>query len=783
MSFSFNNPKEIYQFVNKEVDKLADQIQNLAHNKLNPEQNPLDNQQAYQIVQGVQKDIEKSINNLENNAEWKSFQIAFFGETNAGKSTIIETLRILLKEPSKLDQNKKFREIADKLDISAEKFYQVRNELNGIEEKLNELEKQKNLIKQKYVDKLNQCTEQEVAISQEWDNQIQTTQQEYQFLLKDYQTKIHRLERKIETIKANMSWFLKIIYYFIKLEEQKELIVLSNNLEDINYEREDKILALEHKKSAQLSSILQQINLIQQNQQPELKAVDELVKSCELKKQSLQQWFDEFNDNKSQLIPYVDGQIIGDGRSDFTRDSTSYQFNINQYPVCMIDVPGIEGDEKKVQDEINKSVQKAHAVFYVTSKDAPPNEGTLERIKTYLNDQTEVWAIYNKQITNPRQLNNQLIKSDDEQQSLNSLEEILKETLGKHYCGLMVLAGLPAFYSQSTCLEPFSAMYESQNKFLDKVGRDGLYQFSQLETLNQKLHNEIVGDVHTKIKKSNFNKVKALVQNSANQLSIIYLTYHQFEKDLMKKVQLAEQTIGGYFNDFEMQLRGKSNSIINDYAQKVRNKIYAKIDDDISNDEFKSYFDNIVKSEIEVFEQNIKAVIEQYGKELEENIRKTQNELLREINELSKDYQRYSQINNLNIDLKFDIKNGINVMGLLGTAIGVALTMWWNPVGWFAIAATVGTLLFSFVKAVWGFFSSDYKKEQQRKNVDSNLPKITDKIKSQINESLFELAQKMSENKKKILMDLNDVSKPITFLNQNLKKTIHSLNDISNTIV
>ncbi|WP_373819138.1 hypothetical protein [Glaesserella sp.] len=125
MDFSFENPRDIYQFVNKEVDNLANKIQNLAHNKLNIERNSLDTQHTYQIVQELQTDIEKSINDLENNAEWKNFQIAFFGETNAGKSTIIETLRILLNEPSKIEQNKQFKEIADKLDISAENFIKL----------------------------------------------------------------------------------------------------------------------------------------------------------------------------------------------------------------------------------------------------------------------------------------------------------------------------------------------------------------------------------------------------------------------------------------------------------------------------------------------------------------------------------------------------------------------------------------------------------------------------------------------------------------------------------
>lgn len=42
--------------------------------------------------------FDSEITYLEKHAEWDNFTIAFFGETNAGKSTIIESLRILFEE-------------------------------------------------------------------------------------------------------------------------------------------------------------------------------------------------------------------------------------------------------------------------------------------------------------------------------------------------------------------------------------------------------------------------------------------------------------------------------------------------------------------------------------------------------------------------------------------------------------------------------------------------------------------------------------------------------------
>ncbi|GAA8152964.1 hypothetical protein BTM344_10340 [Helicobacter pylori] len=43
-----------------------------------------------------------------------------------------------------------------------------------------------------------------------------------------------------------------------------------------------------------------------------------------------------------------------------------------------------------------------------------------------------------------------------------------------------------------------------------------------------------------------------------------------------------------------------------------------------------------------------------------------------------------------------------------------------NPIGW----ASIGLGLIGIVKPFWNFFDSDYKKSQQRKEVDKNLDKV-----------------------------------------------------------
>ncbi len=130
----------------------------------------------------------------------------------------------------------------------------------------------------------------------------------------------------------------------------------------------------------------------------------------------------------NELHSLQDGMAIGDGRSDFTLKTRSYSFQYNHQNFILLDVPGIEGSEKKVIDQISNATQKAHAIFYVTKTPNPPQkgeerkEGTIEKIQRQLDSQTEVWTIFNKPINNPRVFKDGLIDGN-EKESLKILNK------------------------------------------------------------------------------------------------------------------------------------------------------------------------------------------------------------------------------------------------------------------------------------------------------------------------------------------------------------------------
>ncbi len=101
----------------------------------------------------------------------------------------------------------------------------------------------------------------------------------------------------------------------------------------------------------------------------------------------------------SGLEKLQDGAIIDNGRSDSTLETKSYTLKYNNQSFVLLGVPGIEGDEKKVKQQISDATQKAHAIFYVTKTPASPQkgeegkEGTIEKIQNQLDSQTEVYTL------------------------------------------------------------------------------------------------------------------------------------------------------------------------------------------------------------------------------------------------------------------------------------------------------------------------------------------------------------------------------------------------------
>lgn len=186
--------------------------------------------------------------------------------------------------------------------------------------------------------------------------------------------------------------------------------------------------------------------------------------------------------------------------------------------------------------------------------------------------------------------------------------------------------------------------------------------------------------------------------------------------------------------------------------------MHAHIDDDIENNELKTMFKHELQKGIEKLRENIK----QRSNECKESF----------IEEIKKDIEQFEErikdslimLERINIDSGFDfsfnIDSGIDGFALGASIVGlvvVGIVNIWNPVGWVELSIAVLVPLVAAVKASWNVFDSDYKKSQQRKEMNKNLDKACEKIaeavKSRI-ESYKKGTSEMIENLKASFNDL-----------------------------
>ena len=297
------NPKNIYESLSSSILSITDKLKI----KTDDEKFEASKVEVLNLMDTFrQEKLDKAIDELKNSQEWEKFTVAFYGETNAGKSTIIESLRIYFQEEEKIKQQLEF-------------------EKNGKEYNENEktLESKIESIKNDILE--NKSNKEQLALNFEAQkNDLE--ERASQILFDDSKKKENSIIYKILSL-----------LHIVNVHKSIDKIDLEINNKKVKYEQDTKKL-------------------------------DDLLIT---KKEELAKLENEITSLETSILDKLqkleDGQIIGDGRSDFTKKSTTYNFTYNNQEFAFLDVPGIEGHESIVIDEISHAVKKAHAVFYVTS--------------------------------------------------------------------------------------------------------------------------------------------------------------------------------------------------------------------------------------------------------------------------------------------------------------------------------------------------------------------------------------------------------------------------------
>ena len=311
---------------------------------------------------------------------------------------------------------------------------------------------------------------------------------------------------------------------------------------------------------------------------------------------------------------------------------------------------------------------------------------------------------------------------------------------------------MPAFLASASCLLPNNPHIKSREKFLTAMSASDILKRSGMDAFLQFIRSNICQNFQKKIGDANLKKIRSCLQEGIDHL-------HQARNNFANAAQKLEVQQKSASAQFDALLAGTSQKLnsechdqLTEMKTVMRKAIYDYIESDQSNDDFKECLtrkiEELKTSVGKDLETRFSKVFEMFKQDAAEIIKKNQKNV-DEILRYTIDAPFSSLKLSFNTDFKMD--NGINVIGLISTLGGAAALVWAsflasNPVGW-TTAAVLGAvgLVFSFYKAVRSFFSSDYKKEQQRKSADDNLGKVFTKLTEMLDDNLESASANINE--------------------------------------
>lgn len=229
----------------------------------------------------------------------------------------------------------------------------------------------------------------------------------------------------------------------------------------------------------------------------------------------------------------VDGCIVGDGRHDYTQDYNEYNLKVDGIPFTLIDVPGIEGNEKVFKDGINKALRKAHIVFYVHGKSKDTDVATASKIKEYLQDWVKVCILYNirgnsDQYEFPE--DRRALITTNIQKVKDSLSASFERLIGNNFDSVVPVQGLMAMASHASFSPNRQDLIKLQHRLFEYFKEDTngnlndakkrIERFSNVSAVLDYIKSKS-RNFRTEIENSNRRKLVSMVRKHINALEAL----------------------------------------------------------------------------------------------------------------------------------------------------------------------------------------------------------------------------------------------------------------------
>ncbi|WP_334085141.1 hypothetical protein [Helicobacter typhlonius] len=173
----------------------------------------------------------------------------------------------------------------------------------------------------------------------------------------------------------------------------------------------------------------------------------------------------------------------------------------------------------------------------------------------------------------------------------------------------------------------------------------------------------------------------------------------------------------------------------------------------MSDKEFEERFKIIIQQEQKTLKNNL--IFDKEFERLQKDIQEELDNLKRRISYMIQDFNYNLQID-FGHDISMDMKSGIDTVGIHFT-----LANSWNPVGWTAAALMGIAMLIGLGKSIYKFFSSDYKKSEQKRVANKNLERISENIKENTEKELEKLRRNVNEYMQTLQQECETVTEHI----------------------
>lgn len=487
-------------------------------------------------------------------------------------------------------------------------------------------------------------------------------------------------------------------------------------------------------------------------------------------------FFGETNAGKSTIIETFrilfdknrpmeqDGQIVGDGRSDFTQTYCEYPLEIDGRRFTLIDVPGIEGNESQYSEKIREALRKAHCVFYVQGHNKKPDEATATKIKEYLGDWVNVYSIQNVRggtsDYDEEEERETLLTARVEQNEQLIRDSFIRILGDKVYKGNIPLQALLAMCANASFAPKRGDLKKQQKKLLSYFGSsDAVLRFSQFQTLIN-LVEEKSGCFMEEIIEANKQKILSLSKRAEVEIEKALEEQREQNELFQENLNLFKHEVKTLFKKTERALRNKVNGAIDSVHNKLKTDTSAILDSNGSKDDIKRRIQNLVEN-LKYLPGSLAEIVDNELAELKENI----DRKMKKMPDVCNRVKESSFLPVKQSDIIPDIQEALKALNVTLDDVGdFALT----TASGFAAGAVlgscvpgIGNVVGGLIGAIVGNISkgilSDGGKSKARQDLNNAFAKSRDAIKNSARNSIDIVTNDLENQKNKILSQISQL--------------------------